>query len=1240
MSLWTLLLVYVIGGVTFIPILIVAAFAALLYLSPPVGDADPSKRSKGALNSTAAESEKEKLLQPATGSSPSKPLQGWVVVRRTFEEPPIDNASYVGNLMRSFLDSRQQSTSASSSTASAGNSSRRPRDTFYALLKGTVLYLYEDEACTECYAALQVAAYDVGIWPDPRTMTDAELFAKRNAIRLKAKESTTPPVGMNVVSKDMKLGEGGEKGTGSSSSREPSPAGRSLTDEHYMFVKCNSDMEDWYMALVHASTASASSSAPTSLLPDPLVPLEPIFSTDDMAHLVKTLDQQPDPIPMRWLNALVGRIFYSLYRTSGLEANLIARLMKKITKVPRPAFLTELVVREVNVGNTAPLLSKPMLKELTKEGDASVEMGLNYHSQEGEHSGIRITVEATVTINIKESLPLNLGNRFDFKPRVVKLVLAVILRSMEGNILVRIKRPPSNRIWWGFTSMPKMEIELLPIVSDRKIKWGLVLKPIESLLREVIQDSVVLPNMDDIPFFDTDQYAVRGGIFPDAVRTVYDFSSPSAAASTETTVTTEDGSQITTVSPTTVVPTSANLELKKEKPSTAEDDMGFAESMSLPGELKIIEEQEVPVGRTDTTLSAPVAGVVSSSPKRSWFPRFGGASATRPTPSAPSPQPTIMETPPPEKEEDVKELSATETPGPKPDTPTPKPEAETTLPPEQPSPPASKVEVKDDESVPDTAADTKETAKEEAPIEAPTPAPVTDEKPSSSTDALVPPTTPIPIRKRSPTLTHQSSRSAAGDFFSPPKSSLVANGQSSPSPLAKAEVPKEDTTVTMAGITPTTSTQPAPAPRGILDALRAQTADSVSSESSTAPTTNNRSSATQTLITAWKNREANKQVLAATARETMKKWGFNLKKDAAAAEPAQSANGSAAGQAGTDGSSTAGSTRPATPESRNKTYEQMRAEAAERRHRDPSPQPDTGEFGERARTISSNGALNASPYRPPSPKPTTQLNTLSRAPTSPNGQQLRPDPAAFLSAEQPLDAEERMRRMSSGSGPHPGPVMRQPGQAAMMRIPGIHASHKGDVMAIGSSPPLPPSIPEDSGEGPLVAKTLGPKTAAAVQTMYRLFQKNNAPAGTEGSTTTLADSHSDQTPNAPASTSNPKPEVGDVHEPEPHPEVDHPTDTSPPAASPIRATGTPPPLPPRHTPSPTHEKHDSVSSASSFLKQIQAKDATRSGSVGGSKPSSRRTSLMEPQKGGPDDPFTAAPSESNVVTPASTEVAS
>lgn len=478
MSLGTWLFVYVLGGITFIPLLLITAFAALLYLSPPVGDSDPSKLAKDKLlDEATAEAETEKH----SISTLPKPLQGWIIVRRTFDEPPQDNASYVGNLMRSYLASKQSLPSGSTSNV------RRPRDTFYAVLKGTVLYLYEDEACSDCWAALQVSAYDVDIvGPEDhkgtrtKPMTDGELFAKRNAIRLRAEgsESETGSRGMNAVSKDMDATETKEK-------EKEAVSLFPRADEHYIFVKANVQMEDWYIALVHASTCSTTSSASSSL--DPLGSLEPIFSPHDMNHLVRTLDQQPDPIPMRWLNALLGRLFFSLYRTAGLEANLIGRIMKKIAKVPRPAFLTDLSVKEVNVGNTAPLLSKPMLKELTREGDAAVEMGLSYKSRDGEHSGVRITVEATVTIDLKESLPLNLGNRFDLKPRTVKLVLAVVLRSLEGNLVVRVKRPPSNRLWYGFTAMPKMEVELLPIVSDRKIKWGMVLKPIENLLREVVR---------------------------------------------------------------------------------------------------------------------------------------------------------------------------------------------------------------------------------------------------------------------------------------------------------------------------------------------------------------------------------------------------------------------------------------------------------------------------------------------------------------------------------------------------------------------------------------------------------------------------------------------------------------------------------------------------------------------------------------------------------------------------------
>ena len=83
---------------------------------------------------------------------------------------------------------------------------------FYAVLKGTVLYLYEDERCSDCYAALQVAAYDVEIYhPDSkkRCMMDGELFAKRNAICLRPKVMAAPTQekekGMPSVTRQMEL---------------------------------------------------------------------------------------------------------------------------------------------------------------------------------------------------------------------------------------------------------------------------------------------------------------------------------------------------------------------------------------------------------------------------------------------------------------------------------------------------------------------------------------------------------------------------------------------------------------------------------------------------------------------------------------------------------------------------------------------------------------------------------------------------------------------------------------------------------------------------------------------------------------------------------------------------------------------------------------------------------------------------------------------------------------------------
>ncbi|KGG51965.1 hypothetical protein DI09_233p20 [Mitosporidium daphniae] len=63
---------------------------------------------------------------------------------------------------------------------------------------------------------------------------------------------------------------------------------------------------------------------------------------------------------------------------------------------------------------------------------------------------------------------------------------------------MKIKPPPSDRLWYGFYEMPKMELSIEPLVSTRAIKWSLVTSVIEKRLNESMEEYFVLPNMEEL----------------------------------------------------------------------------------------------------------------------------------------------------------------------------------------------------------------------------------------------------------------------------------------------------------------------------------------------------------------------------------------------------------------------------------------------------------------------------------------------------------------------------------------------------------------------------------------------------------------------------------------------------------------------------------------------------------------------------------------------------------------------
>ncbi|KAF7563892.1 hypothetical protein G7046_g235 [Stylonectria norvegica] len=484
-SFTSLLVAYLLGGVTFVPLLLVAAFAHGYYCLPYRHPADP-ERDFGA----------QDIVQPGDDTTPldaanksgkhdpkARPnndldvAAGFFAVCREYtpmgiNAKPIERSTPVGSatvaspspsvyqtMYRSIFERKPVAGPMDNGT----NTSQRPKkagNVFYVVLRHGHLMLFDDEEQVEVRHVISLAHHQISIYSGGGKPPEGELFIKRNALCLSRRRSSPEITPDTQVSKPF-----------------------------YLFSENCSAKEDFYFALLknQKQTFGASNKAPTPLH----------FDVKSIISLVQKLHSTEDNLHSRWLNALLGRVFLGVYKTRDLENFIREKLTKKISRVKRPSFLTNIAIQRIDTGEAAPYFTNLKLRDLTVEGECVVEADVKYTGN------CRIEVAATAKID--------LGTRF--KAREVNLVLAVVLKRAEGHVLFKIKPPPSNRVWLAFQTMPKMEMAIEPIVSSRQITYTLILRQIENRIKEVIAETIVLPFWDDMPFFKTDHKIWRGGIF-------------------------------------------------------------------------------------------------------------------------------------------------------------------------------------------------------------------------------------------------------------------------------------------------------------------------------------------------------------------------------------------------------------------------------------------------------------------------------------------------------------------------------------------------------------------------------------------------------------------------------------------------------------------------------------------------------------------------------------------------------
>lgn len=252
--------------------------------------------------------------------------------------------------------------------------------------------------------------------------------------------------------------------------RLTNPTGAILGGESsscFIYAASASEKEDWLIALRRASGGTPQS---IQMARDQL----------DFPTFMKSFDDELSSQKLDGsgllISALLQRIMFNVYKAEEIEQLIREKFIKRTETLPLPFFLGPPSLDSVDLGRAAPILGNGQLHSLSHHGELTGSLDIYYPG------GLTMQLSLQVTV-----------------PVVVPIVVRIAVKRLAGRLMLRVKAPPSDRLWFGFYGMPDYDIVVEPVVSSISVTWGPVQRAISSRIDDFLREFLVMPNMEEIP---------------------------------------------------------------------------------------------------------------------------------------------------------------------------------------------------------------------------------------------------------------------------------------------------------------------------------------------------------------------------------------------------------------------------------------------------------------------------------------------------------------------------------------------------------------------------------------------------------------------------------------------------------------------------------------------------------------------------------------------------------------------